>query len=166
MRSARLLASALALSLIACGGGRTAAELHTDGLDKLSAGEFDAAVASLEQAMGLATDDATLAVQIEKDLAEARIHTDPALAAEDFMALAAEHSEAVGETDYLNFGRQLKDAGQLNAAITVIDSGLKRYGETESPKLREMMGQIVQAVTSGGDSAEAERLKSLGYIGD
>ncbi|MHC4261530.1 MAG: hypothetical protein ACYSWX_03340 [Planctomycetota bacterium] len=161
-----LLITALSLSLVACGGGGASVdELHTSGLDKLSAGDFEGAVTALEQAAA-ATDDAAVKLDIQKDLASARVHTDAPTAAEDFMYMAGENPAEFTANDFVNFGRELHEADAVSEAITVVDSGLKRFGETESPNLNALMGELVKASQASGDAASLEKLKSLGYVGD
>ena len=165
MRSLRLTAACALLALVSCGGGATSpTDLHIQGLDAASAGDFDGAIASYEEA--LKTADGDLALTIRLDLANALCHTDTAAAADEFMAMVEENGDDLTERDYMSVGRQLKDAKAFTEATTVVDAGIQRYGQTESPKLMELMELIKRDVLASGDSEAMAALEGLGYIGD
>ncbi|MEO0650809.1 MAG: hypothetical protein AAFZ65_09025 [Planctomycetota bacterium] len=162
MRFQRLFVPALVATLVACGGGGgTPEELRTSGIDKMSAGDFEGAVAALEQAKQAAA-GTPLEMDITKELAEARVHTDPSEAVVDFLELAESHPDAVSEEDYLNIGRQLSDSDQIMSALAVVEAGIKRFGETESPKLMAMIDKFKQQAANNTELKSA--LESLGYL--
>jgi tetratricopeptide (TPR) repeat protein len=165
MRTPTLLLPTLLLSLAACGGGQSVQELQSAGIDKISLGEFEDAASLLEQAMVM-NEDPALEAELGKDLASAQAHIDPVASVSGFLELAEAYPDAVEARDHVNLGRELKDLGEYQLATEVVDAGIKRFGESESPELMSMMDQIVQAVQAGGSSDDVEALKSLGYIGD
>ncbi|QDU65830.1 hypothetical protein [Engelhardtia mirabilis] len=164
MRSLRLFAACSLIALVSCGGAATPTDLHNQGLDQASAGDFDAAIASYNDALKSA--DGDLALTIRLDLANALTHTDASAATDVFMAMVEEHGDELTERDFMGIGRQLKDAKAYSEASTVVDAGIKHFGESESPKLVELMELIKRDVLASGDAAGMAALEGLGYIGE
>jgi tetratricopeptide (TPR) repeat protein len=167
MRPLLPLLPVLALSLLAgCGGEKSAVELNTAGLDRNAAGDFRGAIDHYQQALTQAAGDESLELQIRRNIADARIHLDATAAAENFLDLANEHPEAITDRDYLSFGKQLQDAGQLSQAVLVVTEGVKRFGKEQAPKLDQLAQDLARALAASGDaSADAMKaLEGLGYI--
>ncbi len=154
----RIGAIAVTLLLAAC--GQTARDALDQARKELSETRYSEAVAAADAGLARKPDAVTSwGLEVVKAEALARSGKGPETVAQ-VQKLAAGWPENLGAAQYAASADQLRAAGQGAAAIDVLDLGLKRF--PDDPNLRAQIEQAKQA--SGPDSAEQDRLRSLGYI--
>ncbi|HSJ98447.1 MAG TPA: hypothetical protein VLC53_15325, partial [Myxococcota bacterium] len=72
--------------------------------------------------------------------------------------LAGAWSAQVGGSLYVQTAGQVKEAGDAEGAIGVLDAGAQRFPEDRD------IAQAIERLKATGSSDEIERLRSLGYV--
>src|SRR5690349_4208557 len=123
------------------GDSRTAAERFSAALEQLDAGDaqfFDARIG----------------------LVEALITADPSRALFEFLALAAECPDRVGDDEFITISDHMAGAKKYAEAVKLIQTGLERAGG-KSPKLMTQVGLLEKKESA--DKAAINDLKGIGY---
>ena len=159
MRSATVLAFCLALA--ACGGVSDPGTTTLEGYAALSGGD-DATAAELFASALDAMDPSHPSYERARlGLVEANVERHPSVAAEEFLALAAE-SDSIDASEYARIGRLLADAGASIEAGSVVNAGIEAYPDEAS---LAAVHAIVQArAKEVNDPAQRAALESLGYL--
>jgi len=158
--SARLrLLTTLVLALAFCACGKSSHEYLAEARQDLAAGSYADAVAAAESGLAGSPDDVTAwGLEIVILEAHARAGSGAATKAQ-LLELAGSYEVRISATDYSSTAQLLQAADEKAVAIEVLDLGIKRF--PEDAMLTKM---IADSVATGGDPAELEMLRSLGYI--
>ena len=174
-----LLASALTANLVRCakvlGSLAVIASLCSCGISRqdhlieartaLADAAYDEALAAAEAGLRAAAagpqealDDATSwGLELAKLEAHARAgHGEQAKA--QLTKLAGLHPNRVVASEYFATAQQLRGAGAGTAAIEVLDMGAILF------PYEPVIGRMIEEASAGGDPAELELLRSLGYV--
>jgi hypothetical protein len=163
-RSAKLLGSLLVIAAI-CGCETSRQDHLAEARAALADAAYDAAVAAAETGL-LATagaspevleDATTWGLQLAKLEALARAGDGEAAKAQ-LSELANLHPNRVKASDYFATAHQLRGAGAGTAAIEVLDMGASLF------PYEPVIGRMIEESSEGGDPAELELLRSLGYV--
>lgn len=164
-RRLTVLGSALALSLVACGGGEGTPEQSLKaGYEALGAGDGAKALPLLERAA------ATLAAspsdpqwkEIQVALVEAQAHVDAEAAKDRFLALARANQSAFEPRDFASVGNKLF-ARSPSLSLDVVNAGLKDFGYADNAQLLGLIEDIKVRATE--DPKLKSKLAGLGYLG-
>jgi len=149
-----------------CGGSSDPASQVNAGYGALNAGNPTDAVARFDAAIEAMGGDVSHAEYLRAALGrvEALAAVDPGAARNGLLALASELPGAIGDADYNRIGGLLASGGHFDAAIDVMDAGMKAF--PESGHLAALLDNIKEAAEGSGASGALDRLKGLGYIGD
>jgi hypothetical protein len=79
-------------------------------------------------------------------------------AKEQLVELARLHPNRVVASEYFATAQQLREAGAGTAAIEVLDMGAILF------PYEPVIGRMIEEASTGGDPAELELLRSLGYV--
>jgi len=79
-------------------------------------------------------------------------------AKEQLARLARRHPNRVVASEYFATAQQLRGAGAGTAAIEVLDMGAVLF------PYEPVIGRMIEEASTGGDPAELELLRSLGYV--
>jgi hypothetical protein len=148
------------MSLLALPGcAKSGAEHLTEARAALADAAYPDAIGAAEAGLESSPDD-RLAWGLELVRLEAHARLGHGEVSQEILeSLAARHAERVPATQYAATAHQLKTAGEGVAAIEVLDLGAKRY--PADALIAKMIGD---ASAGGGDPAELEMLRSLGYV--
>jgi len=162
--NAQPLCLALLLAFSSCGGSDPT-ELTDRGYAALRSGDYSAAAKLLDEALvALGTDPAQPSwMRAKMGAIEARTHTEPARAKDEFLQLAAANPSRVTDKDFSLIGGLLGESGKLDEAITVLTAGMEAHAE--SPSLKGLMGKLGDMAKSSGSAGALDALKGLGYAG-
>lgn len=148
------MTSVLFAILLAC--GVNPADKLTSAQDHLAAGAWKEATTAAAEGLAAGA-EGTTRWRLELVALEAR-----ARGGEDVVAtldrLATEYPAQVKGSLYVQTAGQVREAGDAGAAITVLDAGAKRFPDDAD------ITKAIEQAKAGGDDAELERLRSLGYI--
>jgi hypothetical protein len=163
MKNDLLLTLALCF-VTSCGGGSDPKTLTNDGSAALGAGKYAQAAESFEGA--LAGMDAANPdwMRAKMGLVEALVHTDPARAKTEFLALARAGTSKVTDRDFALIGQKFGQAGKLTEAAEILNAGMEMHAE--SPQLLALRDSLGDMAKASGDADSLESLKGLGYAGD
>ncbi len=155
-RSPRLAALAPLLLLVACSGG------PEDQLEKarqsLAAGAYADAAATAQAGLDAGAEGST-AWRLELAALEGEARTArTADALSRLVRLAESWSGQVTGSLYVQTAGQVKEAGDAEGAIGVLDAGAQRF--PDDPDIT----QAIARLKATGTSDEIERLRSLGYV--
>lgn len=158
MRTLRGLAGALCLAFVlACGGGPDAQLEKARG--QLAAGAYVEAAATADQGLAAGAEGPTAwrleLVALEGEARSAR--SAEARARLERLA-GSPFARQVTAALYLQTAGQLREAGDAEGAIDLLDAGAQRF-----PDDPDVARAIEQARTTGS-AEELERLRSLGYV--
>lgn len=153
----RIAVLAPLLAAVACGAAGPEEQLEKARQHLAASAYADAAVAATE---GLAAGaDGPVAWRLELAALEGEARsaqTAAVLARLD--RLAASWPAQVGGSLYVQTAGQVKEAGDAEGAIGVLDAGAQRF--PEDPEIT----QAIARLQATGSSGEIERLRSLGYV--
>jgi predicted Zn-dependent protease len=149
----------LALLLIFCACEKSPQDQLSAARASLAEGAYAEAVAGAESGLTGAPDAVTTwGLELVKLEAHARAGQGDEAKAQ-LASLAERFPERISASDYSGTAQQLQAAEQGPAAIELLDQGAKRF-----PEDALIAKMLEEAVSSGGDPAELEMLRSLGYI--
>jgi alkylhydroperoxidase family enzyme len=155
-----ILALALSLPLVACGGADSdpvaAAEAALQGGDSRKAADLlQGHLAGLDRASAEYREVAILHCSA---LAESQ----PAASKDALLALATAQPDGVTPKDFKDVQSYLQTHGHFSEAIDVMDAGLKRWpNDATMLKVKDV---LIAAVQSAGDEEATAKLKGLGYM--
>lgn len=144
------------LSLLAACGASPEKQLD-QARDALARGAYPEAVAAATTGLAAANGATAWRLELVALEAEARGGKTPDVLAR-LGRLGTAWSEQLTASLYVQTAGQVKEAGDVAGAISVLDAGAQRF-----PKDAAIATAIAQAKGSGSE-AEKERLRSLGYI--
>lgn len=156
-----VLAVLLLSALCACSGGDPK-ELIGEGQRALSVQDSDLALAKFSEAASALKPGDPLFAEAQLGCVEAKLIKDPKAATAQFLELASKHADVISEKTYISIGGQMIGARHYMDAITLVDSGIKRFGKGESPALMQLIDRIKKEAAN--DSAVNDALKGLGYM--
>ena len=163
-RCAKLLGS-LAVIASLCGCEMSRQDHLIEARAALADAAYDEALAAAEAGLRAAAagsrealDDATSwGLELAKLEAHARAgHGEEAK--EQLTELARLHPNRVVASEYFATAQQLREAGAGTAAIEVLDMGAILF------PYEPVIGRMIEEASTGGDPAELELLRSLGYV--
>jgi len=126
---------------------------------------YDDAIAAAEaglraagaQAQGALDDATSWGLELVKLEASARAgHGDEAK--QQLSTLANRYPNRVAASEYFATAHQLRDAGDGAAAIEVLDMGATLF------PFEPVIARMIEEASAGGNPAELELLRSLGYV--
>ncbi len=146
----------IALGLLACSGGPEdqleAARQH------LAAGSYAEAAAAANAGLAAGA-EGPLAWRLELIALEGEARTAQTAAVQARLErLAGSHAAQVAGSLYVQTAGQVKEAGDAEGAIGVLDAGAQRFPEDPD------IAQAIERLKATGTSDEIERLRSLGYV--
>ncbi len=146
----------IVLVLSACSGS------PEDQLEKarqhLAAGAYSDAAAAAEAGLAAGA-EGSIAWRLELAALEGEARTAQTAAVQARLErLAASHAAQVTGSLYVQTAGQVKEAGDADGAIGVLDAGAQRFPEDEA------IAQAIDRLKATGSSDEIERLRSLGYV--
>lgn len=156
-----LLALTLALGAASCGGGSSdPAELTASGKTALGSSDWAGAQADFEAALAAIGDDSSHPSFVSASIGavEAKLHSDPEGAKDDFLALA--ERTTLKDKDFSYVGSKFANASQYAEAAYILDAGMKQH--PESPALETLKQSILKVAEN--DSGVASVMASLGYL--
>lgn len=154
---ARIVLLAPLLVLLACGGGAEG-ELEK-ARQHLAAGAYAEAAAAANRGLA-AGPEGPVAWRLELAALEGEARsarTPDVLARLERLAGSPWAAQVTGSL-YVQTAGQLKEAGDAQGAIGVLDAGAKRFPEDAD------IAQAIRRLQATGTSEEIERLRSLGYV--
>ena len=163
-RCAKLLGS-LALITSLCGCEMSRQDHLMEARAALADAAYDDAIAAAEAGLRAAAagpqealDDATSwGLELAKLEAHARAgHGEDAK--QQLTELVSLHPNRVAASEYFATAHQLSGAGEGTAAIEVLDMGAVLF------PYEPVIGRVIEEAGEGGDPAELELLRSLGYV--
>ena len=145
-----------ALALFACSGN------PEDQLEKarqqLAAGAYADAAATANAGLAAGA-EGSIAWRLELIALEGEARTARTAAAQARLErLAGSHAAQVTGSLYVQTAGQVKEAGDAEGAIGVLDAGAQRFPEDAD------IAQAIDRLKATGTSDEIERLRSLGYV--
>jgi hypothetical protein len=152
-----LLATGLLSLVTACGGG-DAKTLVSDGEAALNSGDAAGAIAKFDAALGQLEASDPMHERAQMGRIEALAYTDAAKCVAEVRGLASE----LEDRDFSTIGGALADAGNITAAVDVLDAGMKAH--PDSTNLAALKDRVVAVAQKSGDSAALAKLKGLGYL--
>ena len=164
IRCAKLVGLLTAIATL-CGCEMSRHDYLIEARAALADAAYDEAIAAAEAGLSVAAagsqdvlDDATSwGLELVKLEANARAgHGEEAK--EQLTELASLHPNRVPASEYFATAHQLRGAGAGTAAIEVLDMGAILF------PYEPVIGRMIDEASAGGDSAELELLRSLGYI--
>ncbi|MCP3917805.1 MAG: hypothetical protein GY711_19850 [bacterium] len=160
MRSSTVLALALSLTLVACGGSGDPKE---DGYTALNSGDHAAALASFDKALAAIDSSAEDYVEVAVARCRALAHVEPERSLSEFTTLS-EKNETLEASDFREVVTELLSAeGGAESAVWLMDVGCKRFPDSE--KMKATRDKVIAAVKKRGDKGATDALDGLGYLG-
>ncbi|MEM1044157.1 MAG: hypothetical protein AAF726_13510 [Planctomycetota bacterium] len=160
MRLSTALLPLSLLSLAACGGNSSAADV--DIAELVQTGKFEAAVSAAEAQMATIEKGTEAHKDLVLNYASALAESDSEKARNEFLGFATEHTDLVTPKDFKFVVSQLRTHDQYLHAIDVMDAGKKRWpNDAEMDKTVEALKQDIAA---SGNSAAAAKMAGLGYM--
>jgi len=124
----------------------------------LAAGAYSDAAAAAEAGLAAGA-EGSIAWRLELAALEGEARTaETAAVLVRLERLAASHAAQVTGSLYVQTAGQVKEAGDADGAIGVLDAGAQRFPEDAS------IAQAIDRLKASGSSDEIERLRSLGYM--
>ncbi len=145
-----------ALALFACSGS------PEDQLEKarqqLAAGAYADAAATADAGLAAGA-EGSIAWRLELVALEGEARTAKTAAAKARLErLAGSHAAQVTGPLYVQTAGQVREAGDAEGAIGLLDAGAQRFPEDQD------IAQAIERLKATGTSEEVERLRSLGYV--
>ncbi|MEQ1892696.1 MAG: hypothetical protein ABL998_09160 [Planctomycetota bacterium] len=155
----------LVLSLAAsCGGASDPKTLTNEGSAALSAGKYSEAVKSFEAALAGMDSANPDWMHAKVGLVEALVHSDPARAKSEFLALAGGTASKLTDRHFSEVASTFAQAGKIADASEILKAGMAMH--PESPQLTKLLESLGDLAKASGDAQTLESLKGLGYAGD
>ncbi len=148
------------LSLVACGGCNTEADVDIAAL--VQTGDYSEAIAAAEARLPEVEQGSEAHKELLINYTAALSESDAAKARDQFLSFAKAHESLVGPKDYKYLVSQLRTYDSFMEAIDVMDAGKKRWPDDAT--LDEMVAALIQDIASSGDEDAATKMKGLGYM--
>lgn len=144
------------VALIACSGSPEA-QLE-EARQQLAAGAYAEAAATANAGLAAGA-EGPVAWRLELTALEGEARTaESAAVVSRLERLAGSHAAQVTGPLYVQTAGQVKEAGDAEGAIGVLDAGAKRFPDDAD------IAQAIERLKATGSSEELERLRSLGYV--
>ena len=158
-RMGALALRSLPLLAASCGGGGgSPAELTNRGYQTLNGGDPGGALTTFREALAGLEPSNPDYLRAKMGEVEALIQVNPEEARDVFLRLGSQ----VDDGHYTTVASKMTSAKAYEPAITVLDVGVKRFGE--SPKLLEMLKRVREEAEKSGDEGALKALEGLGYL--
>ncbi|HTF87748.1 MAG TPA: hypothetical protein VK843_05020 [Planctomycetota bacterium] len=156
----KAIALLLVCTLLGACDSAEPSKLVSEGNRAIGSGDFEVARSKFSAALeSLKAGDSEF-LDASLGLVEALITTDPAMASQQFLALADACPNLVGEKQYNYIGGQMVSARKYLEAISLLEVGIVRSGG-ESPVLMMQVGRIQKEAAH--IPAVRSKLEGLGY---
>ncbi|MEM9379943.1 MAG: hypothetical protein AAGB93_08315 [Planctomycetota bacterium] len=160
MRLSTALLPLSLLTLVACGGNSSAADV--DIAELVQTGKYEAAVSAAEAQLATVEKGSEDHKDLVINYASALAESDAEKARNEFLGFATAHADLVTPKDFKFVVSQLRTHDEYLQAIDVMDAGKKRWPDDD--EMDKTVAALKQDIEASGDSAAAAKMKGLGYM--